>query len=297
MFAVKTSKRTGYRRRATALIQAAVFGAVVGVGMMALAIDTGFMGIIRGEMQRVADSSALAGASGLLEGNAVATARANEYAGLNSVYHDVVTTNEIEVTIGNWEGIDREFFPANGLEDVSPNAVRVSGARTGLPLFFAPFLGINTTGVTLRLPTGQVGDEALFEPNGSCPFSQTSSPSLEDFLLYDENGDRRGISDSDLDPLMGVDPVNDPADYPSMVKPNQVLVSPVWKSDISDTEPGVNAKGERRGLVAYKIIGVGSDPPGSYLPNLIIEIVSPDGIDLGAITMPGATGATVLLVQ
>ncbi|MCZ6817839.1 MAG: TadG family pilus assembly protein, partial [Planctomycetota bacterium] len=156
MFAVKTSKRTAYRRRATALIQAAVFGALVGVGMMALAIDTGFMAIIRGEMQRVADSSALAGASGLLEGNAVATARANEYAGLNSVYQDAVATNEIEVTIGNWEGIDREFFPANGLEDVSPNAVRVSGARTGLPLFFAPFLGINTTGVK-RDATALVG--------------------------------------------------------------------------------------------------------------------------------------------
>ena len=41
--------------------------------------------------------------------------------------------------------------------------------------------------------------------------------------------------------------------------------------------PAVNAKGWRRGMAAFKIIGVGDDPdgPGSKLPNLIFEFVDP----------------------
>ena len=95
------------------------------------------------------------------------------------------------------------------------------------------------------------------------------------------------------DPL-DVEPVSDPAYYPSLVDPYQILVSPVWKSDISDTDPGVNAKGERRGLLAYKIIGV---TPGLYLPNLLIEIVSPANIDLDDVFPLGSTSAKTLLVQ
>ena len=153
----------------------------------------------------------------------------------------------------------------------------------------------------IELPTGQVGDEALFAIGPEFPFSNSTSPSLEDFLLYDENGDTRGITDSDLDPLPGVDPVSDPDDYPSFVDAEQVHVSPVYKSDVSDTEPWVNAKGERRGLVAFKIIGVGADPDGggSGLPNLIIQIVSPSQIDLTTLeaSVSGAGGSQVTLVQ
>ena len=45
--------------------------------------------------------------------------------------------------------------------------------------------------------------------------------------------------------------------------------------------------GERRGLVAFKIIGVGQDPDGSgaVLPNLIFEIVDP--IDIYAVVDGG----------
>ncbi len=84
---------------------------------------------------------------------------------------------------------------------------------------------------------------------------------------------------------MGVEPVSDPDLYPAFVNPNQVLVSPIWKSDVSDTNPWVNAKGERRGLVAFKILALGEDPPGSYLPNLVIEIVSPSEVNTGGVLL------------
>jgi hypothetical protein len=131
----------------------------------------------------------------------------------------------------------------------------------------------------IELPTGQVGDAGLFEIEPGFPFTSTSDPSLEDFLLYDESGDRRGISTNSLDPVSGVEPVYDKNRYPSFVNPDQAHVSPLFKSDLSDHNlvPGIVALGERRGLVAFRIIGVGIDPDGngSKLPNLIFEILDP----------------------
>ena len=340
-----------YRRRASVLIQAAVFGAVVGVGMMALAIDTGLMFITRGELQNAADAAALATIGVLAEDpdaevDALRTT-AQYFAEANHNVPGILADNDF--VLGHWD-TEYRVFTAGG---EPTNAVRVVTRRSEansnpLGLLFARIIGVDETdlsatavayvpvgvgfrgliddemfdtdqpaiealaaslgvppgdllsdndgdrfidlpaGVTLKLPTGQVGDEGLFHTHDDFPFTPTSSPSLEDFLLYDENGNRYGITDNDLDPLVGVDPVSDPADYPSFVDANQVLVSPVWTSDISpvwtsdisDTNPGVNAKGTRRGLVAYKIIDAGDDPPGSYLPSLTIEIVSPGDIDL-----------------
>ena len=129
----------------------------------------------------------------------------------------------------------------------------------------------------IELPTGQVGDAALFDVGPDFIFRSTSSPSLEDFLLFQDGGFQHGILKSELDPLIGVEPVYDPDKYPDFVDPDRVLVSTVYKSDVNDTDPGVNALGERRGLVAFKIIAVGSDPDGagSVLPNLVVEIVDP----------------------
>jgi hypothetical protein len=159
-------------------------------------------------------------------------------------------------------------------------------------------------GEVLELPTGQVGDPALFDFNHPVfPFTITSDPSFEDFLNYNEDSSswRYDLIDKEmLDPLYGVFPVEDPALYPSFVNPN-CQVSPVYKSDISandpvDGFPPINALGLRRGLLAFKILGVGSDPDGigSKLPNLIIEVCPPT-TDLGEIE-PGPGGESIRLV-
>jgi hypothetical protein len=154
-------------------------------------------------------------------------------------------------------------------------------------------------GAILDLPTGQVGDEALFDVTWEdFPFTNSSDPSMLDFLLYNNSGPSYGIEDEDLDPLLGVEPVSNASLYPDFVNPDHIHVSPVYKSDVSNTTPGVNAKGERRGLVAFKIIDLGVDPPGSYLPHLIIEIVDPDEIDLNALvplTGESGSGRTMLV--
>jgi hypothetical protein len=162
-------------------------------------------------------------------------------------------------------------------------------------------------GTVLELPTGQVGDPGLFEvkPGLGFPFSQTSDPTLEDFLNYQEScscwrddPDVKAL----LDPLDGVIYVEDPTRYPEFVNPDAVLVSPVYASDVNRVSPEqVNALGERRGLVAFSIIGIGDDPPGSYLPNVIIRVRDPATITLSDVGIGtgggGGVGGLVRLVK
>lgn len=150
--------RSPCRRRATAIAATAVFSSVVGLGFAALAVDTGLMFGAKSELQSAADASALAGASGLLSGNAVVQNRVLEYARLNEIGGVPLSSSEVTMTIGNWEGVRRTFSPLNGSETVTPNAVRVVGTRNGVSLLFAKSLGMQTTnlarGATAILGSG-----------------------------------------------------------------------------------------------------------------------------------------------
>lgn len=145
-----------YKRRGTVLTMGVAFMSLIGIGAMALAIDTGFMFATRAEMQRAADAAALAGASGLIDGDAEVASRADALAMSNDVAGSSVDSSETALTIGNWNGVSRTFTAATGLEDVTPNAVRVTGQRSGIPLVFGPFLGINSTSVA-RSATAIIG--------------------------------------------------------------------------------------------------------------------------------------------
>jgi len=178
-------------------------------------------------------------------------------------------------------------------------------------------------GVEIELPTGQVGDPGLFDANNPAfPFGKPGKPTIEEFLKYSENGgdsSKWGIDNPEvkalLDPLVGVSAADDVDVFPSYPDPDFVHVSPVFESDVSPLNPvypediptehgvpAVNALGLRRGLLAFKIIGVGSDPDGpsgSLLPNLIIEIVDPATIDLSDVELygGGSGGSPLTLVQ
>ena len=142
-------------------------------------------------------------------------------------------------------------------------------------------------GAVLEVPTGQVGDEGMFDlTHSDYPFSDESVPSHWDFLNYNDDPEswRQGLlSDGDLDPLPGVSPVNDPGVYETF-NPDFVHVSPIYDSDINDLGNNeVNAKGRRKGLLAFKIIAAGGDPSGSDLPHLTIQIVDPATINLAEV--------------
>ncbi|MBN2561493.1 MAG: VWA domain-containing protein [Phycisphaerae bacterium] len=120
------------RRRAAVIVQGVIFGSAVGLGVAALAIDTGLMYSAKQELQSAADAAALAGASqlGVTEGSpteaavqeAVDFAAANKISGLSAsleVESDIVFGHAV------LNGEKFEFQP-----DVLPyDAVRVTLRR------------------------------------------------------------------------------------------------------------------------------------------------------------------------
>ena len=170
-------------------------------------------------------------------------------------------------------------------------------------------------GVTITLPTGQGtdydnNDAGMFDiDHPEFPF--TDAQNFEKFVMYSESGNDSSKWGSDydiiysqLDPLKGVAPVTDGSTYESFVNPDFVHVSPVFPSDISTLNmqggvPRVNAKGLRRGLIAFKIIAVGNDVDGngSVLPELVLEIVDPSTIDLNDLDVFGTQRGITMLVK
>ncbi|NNK48805.1 MAG: hypothetical protein HKP01_08025, partial [Gemmatimonadetes bacterium] len=118
-----------------------VMGAMVAaLAVMALAVDVGKLLTAESEAQRAADAGALAGASAFIDdpGNAeaIAKARAKEYAELHSVRHQtvsIVTDEDVTVDLVNFR------------VDVT---VRQIGARANpVPTFFARIFGVNVVDV------------------------------------------------------------------------------------------------------------------------------------------------------
>jgi len=59
------TKKGKMRRRAAVMVPSVLFGSMVGVGVAALAVDTGMMYIAKRDLQGAADAAALAAASRL----------------------------------------------------------------------------------------------------------------------------------------------------------------------------------------------------------------------------------------
>ena len=132
------------QRRAAAAPLVAVM-LVVLVGFAALGVDVGHIYVARGEMQRAADASALAGASALLDGSGPVTSRAIAAGTANAIHQQPLDPAELDVVIGYWESRTRLFYPATGAEGFGPNAVQVTGLRPELSLFFARSMGFATS--------------------------------------------------------------------------------------------------------------------------------------------------------
>ncbi len=140
---------TAYRSRRRGVVAAyvAVLATVL-LAFAALAVDVGYICETATQMQTCVDSSALAGASALLDGPTAPVTRATDYASRNIVAGSPVTAGELTLTRGMWDGITRTFAPLDGSEPTAPNALRVVGAKTGLPLHFATIVGVGSTGMS-----------------------------------------------------------------------------------------------------------------------------------------------------
>ncbi len=138
---------TAYRRRGAVLIWVAV-SLTMFCGFAALAIDMGYLFVMKNQTQTTSDAAALAAVSQLPDPAAVLSV-AVEYAGKNMPPADHgMVLDEDDVVIGGWDFGTRTF--TTGADP--PNAVKVTTRRAEsnsnpVPLFFANALGIGKSDV------------------------------------------------------------------------------------------------------------------------------------------------------
>ncbi|HKQ49550.1 MAG TPA: VWA domain-containing protein [Phycisphaerae bacterium] len=151
MLTRRTTKRP-YGRKAAVMLQAVLFGSTVGVGVAALAVDTGLMYASKAELQNAADSAALAAVSRLVaETNAMtlAAAEAATFTQLHRVAGDYADVIEADIVPGHAVLVtgDRFEFQAN---QTPYDAIRVTlrrdqtAADGPVSLLFGKALGVNS---------------------------------------------------------------------------------------------------------------------------------------------------------
>jgi Flp pilus assembly protein TadG len=172
---MKRIEKAGGRRAAVLPLTAILM--IVLLGMVAFAVDTGYICWTKAELQNAADSAALAGASRLLlpqvpgspaantaAQNAVngATSEAQLYTGYHSAGGVTLTLPGSDVVVGT-VGSGSSTVTAWSSGDSFPTAVQVTtrrskGTNGAVPLFFGPALGVkHWTGSTTAIATCKAG--------------------------------------------------------------------------------------------------------------------------------------------
>ena len=144
-------------RRGNVLVLTA-FLMIIMVGMLAFTLDLGYVYVSQSQLQRSADSAALAAALELIDNDALAgngtwdvseasvRAKAEEYAGYNYVLAENPDLSEDDVTVGyienpfdpNWQMQTQNI---NMLNAVTVRVRRQANQNGEVPLFFARLLG------------------------------------------------------------------------------------------------------------------------------------------------------------
>jgi len=128
------------RRGATLVLSLLLIVAML--GMVAFAVDTGYIMLVRTQLQVAADSAAMAAAAYLGKPFEEILAPADEYAGYHFAGGKPVEIDSSDVELGLWDSDTRTFTPS----DEMGNAVRVTARRDAsaggeAPLFFARIFG------------------------------------------------------------------------------------------------------------------------------------------------------------
>lgn len=149
---MRTRRRSGNKmlRRASVLVQSVLFGSTVGLGVAALAVDTGLMFAAKSELQNAADAAALAAASQLgsmTDATGLAGAEAARFAALNSIAGLGADVNlESDIVFGHaiMEGEKFEFLPNQMPYDAASVTIRrdATAADGPVSLLFAKMFGM-----------------------------------------------------------------------------------------------------------------------------------------------------------
>ncbi|MDH3719023.1 MAG: pilus assembly protein TadG-related protein [Planctomycetota bacterium] len=166
-------RRPASQRRGAIVVLAGIL-CVVFLGMVAFAVDVGYLALVKTELQNAADSAAIAGASGLIDAPSQAKTQAETFGENNyAASRDVNIVPAEDVDIGIWNYGTRTFSPVSGAALAQANAVRVttlvSNSRgNAAGLFFSRIFGHNSADLNAQATAALWSDLRGFRipPNG-----------------------------------------------------------------------------------------------------------------------------------
>ena len=128
--------------------------AVVLLGMVAFAVDFGYLCLARTEAQTAADAGAMAGALAVPDGPSGARTLAQAAAQANMVAGSpVVVVPQEDIELGVWDDVSRQFTSLSGADEARADTVRFTCRRTSsrgnpVSLFFGRVFGKNFSDVS-----------------------------------------------------------------------------------------------------------------------------------------------------
>ena len=147
---MRSEKRKKPARRAATLVLAVVLLTLL-LGMVAFAVDLGYIVLVRTQLQVAADSAAMSGTAKIVETGSEVVETAQYFADRHSAGNCRVALNADDVEFGHWSFATRVFDSASA----TINALRVTTRRDETsggeaPLFFARVLGKESHAVTAQ---------------------------------------------------------------------------------------------------------------------------------------------------
>lgn len=132
------------RRGATMLYTVLVMLALLGI--CSLAVDFGYVSLVKTELRSALDAASLAGAGGLATSPAEARARAKAAAASNKVNGAPLTIQDSDIQLGSWNANTRQFTQFAVANESKATAIRITAPLrtsrgTQVNLFFARLLG------------------------------------------------------------------------------------------------------------------------------------------------------------
>ncbi|MGD0516470.1 MAG: pilus assembly protein TadG-related protein, partial [Thermoguttaceae bacterium] len=118
---------------------------VVLLGMIAFAVDLGYLMMAKTQLQAAADSAALAAAGSMGQSQTIASNAAKSYAAQNLIGNQSVQLGSSDITYGTWDKTTRTFTPVSSglISNAAKVTAKADSTTTGaIPLFFGRILNL-----------------------------------------------------------------------------------------------------------------------------------------------------------
>ncbi len=168
------------RKKGSILVLTAIL-MILMFAFLAFAVDLGYLAMVRTQLQRTADSAAIAAAGSLLDAE-IATGQPNSpaainsaittaenYTRLNKVLNSELALGTSDVTVGYLSnpfdpGVQFSLLGANGYNAVQVRVQMAENQNRAVPLFFARILGINQANVQAVATAAFLSNVSGFRP-------------------------------------------------------------------------------------------------------------------------------------